>query len=78
TYGKYNLSLYRWKVGFDLAADLHKSALVWVHLTRLPLEYWDDSVFRWIGNTFRRFVGVEKIMRIKSKLFYVHFSILAT
>lgn len=78
SYGKGKLFLYRWKVGFELAADLHKSALVWVYPPRLPLEYWDDSVFRWIANTFEHFVGVDEITRTKSKLVYARFCIQAT
>ncbi|GLJ44149.1 hypothetical protein SUGI_0920990 [Cryptomeria japonica] len=78
TYGKCNLSLCRWKVGFDLAANLHKFALVWVPLPRLPFEYWDKSIFRWIGNTFSNFVCVDEITRTKSRLVYVCFCIQVT
>ncbi|GLJ54373.1 hypothetical protein SUGI_1167520 [Cryptomeria japonica] len=39
SYGRNNLSLYHWKVGFEPMADLQKTASVWVRLSRLPLEY---------------------------------------
>ncbi|GLJ16217.1 hypothetical protein SUGI_0271800 [Cryptomeria japonica] len=78
TYGKCNLSLCRWKASFDLTADLHKFAMVWVFLHGLLLEYWDDSVFIWIGNTFGNFVGVDEITKTKSKLVYALFYVEAT
>ncbi|GLJ54032.1 hypothetical protein SUGI_1156310 [Cryptomeria japonica] len=78
TYGRCNLSLCRWKVGFDPAADLQKTAPVWVHLSGLPLEYWDESIFRWTGNTFRHFMGVDDITRTKSRLVYARFCVQAT
>lgn len=78
SYGRNNLSLCRWKVGFDPAADLQKSAPVWVRLPGLPLEYWDESIFKWIGNSFGHFVGVDDITRIKSHLVYACFCVQAT
>ncbi|GLJ21928.1 hypothetical protein SUGI_0410480 [Cryptomeria japonica] len=77
TYGRCNLSLYKWKVGFNSAADLQKTASVWVCLLGLPLEYWDEAIFRWIGNIFRHFVGVDGISRSKSGLVYAFFCVQA-
>ncbi|GLJ24065.1 hypothetical protein SUGI_0458820 [Cryptomeria japonica] len=39
SYGRNNLSLYHWKVGFDPATDLQKIVSIWVRLLGLPLEY---------------------------------------
>ncbi|GLJ53244.1 hypothetical protein SUGI_1134770 [Cryptomeria japonica] len=78
SYGRNNLSLYRWKADFDRAADLQKTAPIWVRLPGLPLEYWEESIFKWIGNSFGHFVGVDEITRSKSRLVYDHFCVQAT
>ncbi|XP_059076689.1 uncharacterized protein LOC131875963 [Cryptomeria japonica] len=78
SYGHNNLSLYCWKASFDLAADLQKIAPVWVRLQGLLLEYWDESIFKWIGNSFGHFVGVDEITRSKSHLVYARFCVQAT
>ncbi|XP_057845052.2 uncharacterized protein LOC131054539 [Cryptomeria japonica] len=77
SYGRNNLSLCRWKDGFEPATDLHKTAPVWVRLPGLPLEYWDESIFKWIGNSFGHFVGVDDITRAKSRLVYACFYVQA-
>ncbi|XP_059066523.1 uncharacterized protein LOC131857812 [Cryptomeria japonica] len=78
SYGQKKISLFRWKVGFDPSVDLQKTALVWVRLPGPPLEYWDESIFKWIGNSFGHFVGVDEITRTKSHLVYAHFCVQAT
>ncbi|GLJ49542.1 hypothetical protein SUGI_1050650 [Cryptomeria japonica] len=77
SYGPNNLSLYCWKASFHPATDLQKTASVWVCLPRLPLEYWDKSIFKWIGNSFGHFVGVDEITRSKSHLVYACFCVQA-
>ncbi|GLJ21101.1 hypothetical protein SUGI_0385660 [Cryptomeria japonica] len=44
----------------------------------LPLEYRDESIFKWIGNSFGHFVGVDEITITKSCLVYAHFCVQAT
>ncbi|XP_057839541.1 uncharacterized protein LOC131049493 [Cryptomeria japonica] len=78
SYGRNNLSLCRWKAGFDLAFDLQKTAPVWVRFPGLPLEYWDESIFKWIGNSLGHFVGVDEITKTKSCLVYARFRVQAT
>ncbi|XP_057872573.2 uncharacterized protein LOC131078814 [Cryptomeria japonica] len=70
SYGKHFLTLSKWKPGFDPSADLLRLALVWIRLLGLPLEFWDDTIFRWIGNSFGQFVVVDNAMMWKSRLVY--------
>ncbi|GLJ30424.1 hypothetical protein SUGI_0602190 [Cryptomeria japonica] len=73
-YGKNNLYLCRWKLGFDPVADLHKMASIWVSLLGIILEYWDESIFRWIGNMFGHFIAMVDITKAKFKVVYAHFA----
>lgn len=75
SYGRNNLSLCHWKDGFDPATNLQKTTPVWVRLPGLPLEYWDEFIFKWIGNSFVHFVGVDEITITKSWLVYAHFCV---
>ncbi|XP_059064473.1 uncharacterized protein LOC131856638 [Cryptomeria japonica] len=77
SYDRNILSLCRWKVGFDPTTDLQKTAPLWVRLSGLSLEYWDECIFKWIGNSFGYFVGVDDIIRSKSRLVYARFCVQA-
>ena len=59
-YGKHCLALTRWHPGFDAGVELNKLALVWVRLPGLPLEFWDEKILRWIGNSFGHFVTTTR------------------
>ncbi|GLJ49043.1 hypothetical protein SUGI_1034590 [Cryptomeria japonica] len=45
-YGKHFLTMAKWKPGFDPSAELNHMAPVWVRLPGLPLEFWDEQIFR--------------------------------
>ncbi|XP_059064991.1 uncharacterized protein LOC131857021 [Cryptomeria japonica] len=72
SYGKHCLALSKWKSGFDPNTDLLRLAPVWITLSGLPLEFWDDIIFRWIGNSFGQFVVVDNVTMQKSRLVYAH------
>ena len=60
-YGKHCLALTKWHPGFDASAELNKLASVWDRLPRLPLEFWDEKILRWVGNSFGHFVTANKV-----------------
>ncbi|XP_059064774.1 uncharacterized protein LOC131856851 [Cryptomeria japonica] len=70
SYDKHCLALSKWKSGFDPSADLLRLAPVWIRLRGLPLEFWDDTIFRWIGNSFGQFVVADNVTMQKSRLVY--------
>ncbi|GLJ36434.1 hypothetical protein SUGI_0731620 [Cryptomeria japonica] len=45
-YGNHFLTLAKWKPRFDPSAKLNHMAPVWVRLHGLPLEFWDEQIFR--------------------------------
>lgn len=68
----------KWKPGFDPSAELNHMAPVWVRLPGLPLESWDEQIFRWIGNSFGCFVAVDSVTLNKSRLVYARFCVNVT
>ncbi|XP_057861882.2 uncharacterized protein LOC131070389 [Cryptomeria japonica] len=77
-YGKHFLTMAKWKPGFDPSTELNHMAPVWVRLPGLPLEFWDEQIFRWIGNSFGCFVAADSVTLNKSKLVYAHFCVNVT
>lgn len=73
TYGKHYLSICRWKLGFDPTVDLNKKVSMWVRTLGLPLEFWDEKIFRWIGSTFGHYVATNNVTKDKSRLVYTCF-----
>ncbi|XP_059067572.1 uncharacterized protein LOC131858367 [Cryptomeria japonica] len=71
SYGKHCLSLSKWKSGFDPSAYLLRLAPILIRLPGLPLEFWDDTTFRWTGNSFGQFVAANNVTMQKSRLVYV-------
>ena len=69
-FGKHCLALSRWHPNFDASLELKKLALVWVRLPSLPLEFWDEKILRWVGNSFGHFVTTDKVTMLKSRLVY--------
>ncbi|GLJ56716.1 hypothetical protein SUGI_1252830 [Cryptomeria japonica] len=45
-YGKHFLTMAKWKPGFDPSVELNRMALVVIRLPGLPLELWDEQIFR--------------------------------
>lgn len=70
SYGKHCLTLSKWKLGFDPSADLLRQVSVWIKLPSLPLEFQDDTIFRWIINSFGQFVVVDNVTMQKFRLLY--------
>ncbi|GLJ44726.1 hypothetical protein SUGI_0940470 [Cryptomeria japonica] len=50
--GHNGLVLNHWAPGFNPLKEDTSKFLVWVQLPELPLEFWDEEVFRLITNTF--------------------------
>ena len=74
-FGKHCLALTRWHPGFDASLELNKLAPVWVRLPGLPLEFWDEVILRWVGNSFGHFVTTDKVTMQKSRLDYARFCV---
>ncbi|XP_057814896.2 uncharacterized protein LOC131028601 [Cryptomeria japonica] len=74
-YGKHFLTLAKWKSGFDPSAELNRMAPIWVRLPGLPLEFWDEQIFRWIGNSFGSYVTTDLVTLAKSRLLYACFCV---
>ncbi|XP_059064150.1 uncharacterized protein LOC131856394 [Cryptomeria japonica] len=77
-YGKHFLTMDKWKPSFDPSTELNRMAPVWVRLLGLPLEFWDEQIFRWIGNSFGSFVAADLITLNKSRLVYACFCVNVT
>ena len=60
-YGKHCLALTRWHLEFNVGVELNKLSPVWVRLPGLPLEFWDEKILRWIGNSFGHFVTADAV-----------------
>lgn len=69
-FGKHCLALSRWHPCFDASLELNKLAPVWVRLLGLPLEFWDEKILRWVGNSFGHFFTMDKVTMQKSRLVY--------
>ncbi|XP_059075102.1 uncharacterized protein LOC131875098 [Cryptomeria japonica] len=74
-YGKHFLTLAKWKPDFDPSTELNRMAPVWVRLPGLSLEFWDEQIFRWIGNSFDSYVVADSVTLNKSRLVYVRFCV---
>ena len=61
--GKHNLVIAKWKLRFILAIDLQKFAPMWIRLLGLPVEFWDNKVFRWMRDSFGHFIKVDDFMK---------------
>ena len=62
------LMLSRWKPRFSPNWDLFSLVPIWVRLLELPLEYWDEGVFIWIGDYIGHFIKVYLTTICKAKL----------
>ncbi|XP_057868988.2 uncharacterized protein LOC131075992 [Cryptomeria japonica] len=71
-YGKHILTLAKWNPGFDPSVQLNRMAPVWVRFSSLLREFWDEQIFRWIGNLFGNYVTADSVTLAKSKLVYAH------
>ena len=45
-------------------------ALVWVRLLELPLEFWNEDVFRGVANSFGELLSIHSIIASRSRLTY--------
>ena len=52
----------KWHPTFDLAKELNNMALVWVSLSSLPLEFWDERILKSIGDSFGHFVALDIVI----------------
>ena len=62
--------LSRWKPRFLPYWDLFNLVPIWVRLLELPLEYWDEGVFIWIGDYIGHFIEVYLTTISKAKLYF--------
>lgn len=74
-YGKHSLALCLWKLGFDPVVDLNKSTSMWICLLGLPLEYWDESILKCIGDSLGHLITSDSITRSKSRLVFARFCV---
>lgn len=49
-----------WHIAFDFDEEFPSLMPIWVHLPRLPLEYWNDDSFMVIGNSLGTYMGVSE------------------
>lgn len=73
--GKSSLMLKRWEPGFNLKSCSFSVAPVWVRLPGLPLEFWDEEVFKGIASTFGVFLLIDQMMKSRKHLVYARFCV---
>ena len=57
--GGHYLSIRRWEVNFKPSLANLSAVAVWIHLSELPIEYYEESVFRDIGRAIRPVLRVD-------------------
>ena len=51
----------KWHPTLDLVKELNKMALVYVSLSSLPLEFWDERILKSIRDSFGHFVALDSV-----------------
>ncbi|XP_059076813.1 uncharacterized protein LOC131876055 [Cryptomeria japonica] len=69
-FGKSSLSLRIWSPNMELNDSFFESALVWVRLPGLPLEFWLEDVFSGIANSFGELVAIDSMTAARKRLVY--------
>lgn len=69
-FGKSSLSVRKWSPNMELNDSFFESALVWVRLPGLPLEYWVEDVFLGIANSFGELVVIDPMTAARKRLVY--------
>ncbi|XP_075665847.1 uncharacterized protein LOC142635594 [Castanea sativa] len=61
------MSIRRWEANFKPSEALVSSAIVWVRLNKLPIEYYDATLLRQIGQVLRKILRVDMHMAMEAK-----------
>ena len=65
--GEHYLSIRKWKPNLKLATVSVSSIVVWVHLPQLPIEYYEPSVLRDIGQAIGPILTIDMHIATESK-----------
>lgn len=74
--GKSTLVLKKWEAGFSSSSYSFDLASVWVHLPRLPLEFWDEKVFKGIVSTFGCLLSIDNLTASRHRLVYARLCVI--
>ena len=69
--GRATLVLQKWSSKLDLNDSFFQQAPVWVKLLALPLEFWNEDVFKGVANSFGELLSIDPSTTSKSRLTYV-------
>ena len=62
--------LQKWSSKLDFNDFFFQQAPVWVRLPELPLEFWNEDVFKGVANSFGELLSIDLITASKSRLIY--------
>ena len=70
SFGRDTLVLQKWSSKLDFNESFFQQALVWVRLLELPLEFWNEDVFKGVASSFGDLLSIDPITTSKSRLTY--------
>jgi hypothetical protein len=66
--GKSTLALKKWKPNMDLSGSFVESAPVWIKLPGLPMEFWNENIFRGIASILGDLLAIDSATAARSRL----------
>lgn len=73
--GKTSLVLRKWQPNLNMNDSLLAQVPVWVKLLGLPLEYWAESIFSGIANSFGELLSIDPVTASKRRLTHARFCV---
>ena len=68
--GRSTLVLQKWSSKLDLNESFFHQAPVWMRLSELPLEFWNEDVFSGVASTFGELLSIDLVIALKGRLTY--------
>ncbi|XP_057842059.1 uncharacterized protein LOC131051512 [Cryptomeria japonica] len=68
--GKSSLSLKKWTTNLDLLDSIFENVLVWARLLSLPMEYWNEDVFRGLANSFGELLSIDPMAMARKRFLF--------
>lgn len=62
SFGKSSLTIKKWEPNMDLSNAFFLTALIWVRIPGLPLEFWHEDIFNGIASSFGELIAVDNAM----------------
>jgi hypothetical protein len=66
--GKSTLALKKWKPNMDLNESFVESALVWIKLLELSMEFWNENIFKGIAGILGELLAIDSAAAARTRL----------